>query len=92
MDTRLLILMVYNMRCLQGCVVPIHVSMEASAQRLETGYVSVHWASKGRDANTVSFHPHLIKKVSHVYKPTCILHSLHCISYAVYRNKLSAAL
>lgn len=40
---------------LQGCVVPIHVSMEAIVQRLEIRYVSVHWASKGRNANMVSF-------------------------------------
>lgn len=37
-----------------GCVEPIHVSMEANVQRLESRYVSVHWASKGRVANTMS--------------------------------------
>lgn len=52
MDTSAALYDVWN---LQGCVEPIHVSMEASVQRLESRYVSVHWASKGHVANTVSF-------------------------------------
>lgn len=54
--------MVYDVWYPQGCVVPIHVSMEADVQRRLTRYVGVHEASKGRDANMVSFLPHTIKK------------------------------
>lgn len=48
---------------LQGCVVPIHVSMEGDVQKVETIYASVQRASKGQDASMVSFPPHLINIV-----------------------------
>ncbi len=48
-------LTVFDRWRLQGSVVPTHVSMAANVQRLETRYVSVHWASKERGASMVSF-------------------------------------
>lgn len=71
---------------LQGCVVPIHVSMEGSVQRPETRYVSVHWASKGRDANMVSFQFPSHKIVINLHTPLLALQAF------IYSNKLSAAL
>ncbi|KAM7399497.1 hypothetical protein PAMP_018764 [Pampus punctatissimus] len=40
---------------LQGCVVPIHVSMEGDVQRVEIIYACVQRVSKGQDANTMAF-------------------------------------
>lgn len=61
--------MVYDMWCLQGCVVQIHASMEANVQRLLTSYVIVHQDSKGCNASMVSVLPHMINRFINLHSP-----------------------